>query len=198
MNMIDSFIIPIVTIIGFIMIISWVNKKRVKINEEIQEIKTASEYPWTNDPWSNDDPEKSIFDLDLIEVPDPLNKDLEAYKKLFEAKTDYLEEMINKKFKKHTISWNKYNDLIEKSRTTFDEEIDSANKMWELDILINKSEISEMYNEKIENINKIIEEIEGLMIEFIKSEYKPDGDNLKRLLEEIDYCKQGVDMYVEE
>lgn len=194
MNMgFDSFILTGLVLVGLIVVISWTNQMRVEINEEIQEIKTASE-----DPWSNDDPERSIFDPDPIEVPDPLNKDLEAYKKLFEAKTDYLEEMINKKFKKDTISWNKYNDLIEKSRTTFCEEIDSANKMWELDILINKSEISEMYNEKIENINKIIEEIEDLMIEFIKSEYKPDGDSLKRLLEEIEYCKKGVDMYVQE
>lgn len=194
MNMgFNSFILTGVILIGFIVVISWTNQMRVKINEEVQEVKAASEYPWYND-----DPEKSIFDPDPIEVPDTLNKDLEAYKKLFEAKTDYLEEMINKKFKKHTISWNKYNDLIEKSRTAFGEEIDSANKMWELDILINKSEISEMYNEKIKNINKIIEEIEDLMIEFIKSEYKPNGDSLKRLLEEIDCCKKGVDMYVQE
>lgn len=194
MNMgFNSFILTGFVLVGFLGIISWINHQRVRMNEEVQEIKIASEYPW-----DNNSPEGNIFDPDPVEVPDSLSRDLNAYKMLFEAKINYLEEIVNKKFEKNSISWNKYTDLIEKSRTAFVDEITSANRMLDLNILINESDISEMYEEKIENINKIIKEVEELMIEFIKSEYKPDGDNLKRLLEEIEYCKKGVDMYVQE
>ena len=130
--------------------------------------------------------------------PASLNRDLSAYNMLFEAKVYYLREIINKKFKKHTISWNKYTEIIEKAEESFYIQIEAANRIWDLNILVNEEEINEIYQEKLDNINKILTEIEGLMIEFIKNEEKPDETSLECLLEEIRLSKIGVDKYVKE
>ena len=135
-----------------------------------------------------DQPQNNIF----------LNPDLTAYKILFNAKKDYLSNMINNKFKEGTITWNKYTELVEESTEIFENEIDAANNIWDLIVVRRSGDIPSIYEERIENINKILIEIEELMIKFLINEKKPNSENIESLLEKIHFSQEGVDMYVQE
>lgn len=128
---------------------------------------------------------------------DPLNKTLKEYKILFDAKIGYIVDSVDKKFSPDTITYNRYHELIEDTKTAFYEELETANKIWDLNILINEEGINSIYEKKIEMIENILDKVEKLMIEFIKSENSQIHD-WSELLNEIEISSKNIDKYIDE
>lgn len=127
----------------------------------------------------------------------PLSRDLECYQILFDAKIEYLDNIIDEKFTKGSISWDKYKSLIDKSRTLFKKEIESANRMWSLNILINEGEINRIYNKNVDGIEKILNAVEDLMIKFISNnDDSQEKYEIENLIDEMVHAR--VDNYVKD
>lgn len=126
-----------------------------------------------------------------------LSKTLKEYKILFDAKIDYTIDSVDKKFSPDTITYDRYHELIENTKVAFYEELETANKIWDLNILINEDDIKSIYEKKIEMIENILNKVEKLMIEFIKSENSQIHD-WSELLHEIEISSKNIDKYIDE
>ena len=127
-----------------------------------------------------------------------LNKTLKEYKILFDAKMGYITDSVDKKFSPDTITYNRYHELIDDTKTAFYEELEAANKIWDLNILINENDINSIYEKKTEIIEKILDKVEKLMIEFIKSENSSQIHDWGELLQEIEISSKNIDKYIDE
>ena len=144
------------------------------------------------------DLEKEKSRKDKPREEESLNKTLKEYKILFDAKMDYITNSVDKKFGPDTITYNRYHELIDDTKTAFYEELEAANKIWDLNILINEDDINSIYKKKIEIIENILDKVEKLMIEFIKSENSSQIHDWGELLQEIEISSKNIDKYIDE
>lgn len=144
------------------------------------------------------DLEKEKSRKDKPREEESLNKTLKEYKILFDAKMGYITNSVDKKFSPDTITYNRYHELIDDTKTAFYEELEAANKIWDLNILINEDDINSIYEKKIEMIENILDKVEKLMIEFIKSENSSQIHDWGELLQEIEISSKNIDKYIDE
>lgn len=179
-------ILGIVTAV-LLIIIPWIQKERIKVKEEYLQAQRDEKLRKTMENIRKDFCEEEY-----------LSKDLKAYKTLFDAKKRYLIKMIDSTFTEGTLTYNKYHNAIEDLEEAFKKRIRESNRIWDLTIINKEHEISKIYDDKISEIETILEGIEDLMLTFIKNENIKENDDFWKLIETLDYLKKTSCGYIKE
>lgn len=170
-------------ITGLITIISCISnhkaeKKRVeeyekRCKEELEEIKKRKKE------------EEKIKDSRLFKEQE--SKDLAN---LWEARENYIYEMLEKKFNKEEMSFQRYDKMIKTCKKYFYKNLEIADNQ------VIRINANESYIESITKCKELLKGIDKLMVELIK--YGSKGENIDFIVEEINEMADEVKTYYSE
>ena len=109
---------------------------------------------------------------------------------LWEARENYIYEMLEEKFNKEEMSFQRYDKMIKTCKKYFYENLEIADNQ------VIRINANESYIESITKCKELLKGIDKLMIELIK--YGSKGDNIDFIVEEINEMADEVKTYYAE